>query len=141
MKKLIAFIGVLLFISVANVYASKLDEVNAYLEKEIDLNIDLLAWLVTKHSTSASIPSEWWEEQGGLPWQAKELEKRGFIKVVATKGEERFDYYSFPTDKAAPILRSLQGNYERFLQEAESNFLLRLNEENVIYSTPQTEKE
>ena len=109
-KKVFAF-SVLLLVKSGCVVSGTVDDVQRELSKNFNLDIELLSWLVLNHSGSKSMSKKHWDHQGGLPWQIKELENKGYLYLIVYEfnhGEPGVGYLTMPSPKAQPILKTLQ---------------------------------
>ena len=84
---------------------------NEYLSNKFDLNIELLSWLVINGKSNSTKPRKYWEQSGGIPWQLKELEKKGYIYIIIREYPEhnnQIGYSSEISPKAVPLLETLK---------------------------------
>ena len=138
------FLLILLAVLSLSIHAKdeSVKDLNAFIMEKFDLDIELLSWLILKGKSNSTKSRELWDRVGGVPWQIKELEKRGYVYIIIREYPEYNDQIGYSTSitkKAAPILEALK-EPEKFDEISMlKNFERESRIKNTIYLSPEVE--
>jgi hypothetical protein len=77
MNKLFLLIVISAFSLTLHAKDKSVEDLNYFIKDRFGLNLELLSWLVLKGKNNSTKSRELWDRTGGVPWQIKELEKKG----------------------------------------------------------------
>jgi hypothetical protein len=142
MNKLFLLIVISAFSLTLHAKDKSVEDLNYFIKDRFGLNLELLSWLVLKGKSNSTKSRELWDRTGGVPWQIKELEKKGYIYIIIREYPEYNDQIGYSTSitkKAAPILDTLKEPYKFDEVLMLKNFERESRIKNTIYVSPEVE--
>jgi len=142
MNKLFLLIVFAVFSLTLHAKDKNVEDLNAFMMEKFDLDVELLSWLILKGKSNSTKSRELWDRTGGVPWQIKELEKKGYVYIIIREYPEYNDQIGYSTSitkKAAPILEAMK-EPEKFDEISMlKNFERESRIKNTIYISPVAE--
>jgi hypothetical protein len=142
MNKLFLLIVISAFSLTLHAKDKSVEDLNYFIKDRFGLNLELRSWLVLKGKSNSTKSRELWDRTGGVPWQIKELEKKGYIYIIIREYPEYNDQIGYSTSitkKATPILDTLK-DPEKFDEVLMlKNFERESRIKNTIYVSPEVE--